>query len=261
MWTTLENLRNEYLSLGLSKALDYEKFAMISIVYNSTKIEGCSLTESDTRLLIEKDITAKGKPLQDHLMVKDHFNAFLFIKEAAKARRPVSIELIKEVAALVMENTGGIVNTISGSFNTSHGDLRKAQVYVDKKYFPDYTKVPSLLESLIENVNARIQSVSGNDIIKLSADLHYNLVNIHPFGDGNGRTSRLMMNYVQLFHGEPLIQIFTENRSAYIDALNKTEELGDISIFRDFICKQQIKFYKAEINKFKKKDKGFQLLF
>ena len=261
MWKELEILRNDYLKLGLRDAIDYEKFSMISIVYNSTKIEGCSLTENDTQLLLEKDITAKGKPLQDHMMVKDHFNAFMFIKKAAKDKRKVSIELIQDVAALVMKNTGGLINTISGSFDTSQGDLRKAQVYVDKKYFPDYSKMESLLGNLVDNINKRIDDVSGNDIIKLSADFHYNLVNIHPFGDGNGRTSRLMMNYIQLYHDEPLIKIFTEDRADYIDALNKTEELEDISIFRDFVCQQQIKFYKAEIGKYKKKDKGFNLMF
>lgn len=261
MWKELEILREDYLSLGLRNAIDYEKFSMISIVYNSTKIEGCSLTENDTQLLLEKDITAKGKPLQDHMMVKDHFNAFMFIKKAAKEKRKISIDFIQEVASLVMKNTGGLVNTISGSFDTSHGDLRKAQVYVDKKYFPDYSKIETLLNNLVENINKRINNGSSNDTIKLSADFHYNLVNIHPFGDGNGRTSRLMMNYIQLYHDEPLIKIFTEDRSDYIDALNKTEELEDISIFRDFICQQQIKFYKAEINKFKKKDRGFNLLF
>lgn len=156
-----------------------------------------------------------------------------------------------------MKNTGGLVNTISGIFDTSTGDLRKAQVYVDKKYFPDFTKVENLLRNLVENVNQRIDKVSGNEIIKLSADIHYNLVNIHPFGDGNGRTSRLMMNYIQMYHQEPLIKIFTEDRADYIDALNKTEELEDISLFRDFICSQQIKLYKFEIEKFKRKDKGF----
>ena len=73
MWKEIEILRKEYLELGLSEAIDYEKFSMISIVYNSTKIEGCSLTENDTKLLLEKDITAKGKPLTDHMMVKDHY--------------------------------------------------------------------------------------------------------------------------------------------------------------------------------------------
>ncbi|HKK63741.1 MAG TPA: Fic family protein, partial [Bacteroidales bacterium] len=254
-------LKKEYLESGLSKAIDYEKFSMISIVYNSTKIEGCSLSEDDTKLLLENDITAKGKPLADHMMIKDHYSALLFLKDIAKQKKKVSIDLIKEVAGLVMKNTGGIVNTMTGSFDTSTGDIRKAQVYVDKKYFPDFSRVENLLIKLIDNVNQRIDDVTDNEILKLSADFHYNLVNIHPFGDGNGRTSRLMMNYIQMYHQEPLIKIFTEDRAEYIDALNKTEEEEDISIFRDFICSQQIKFYKAELEKFRRKDKGFNLMF
>lgn len=261
MWKELELLRKEYLELGLSRAIDYEKFTMISIVYNSTKIEGCSLTENDTKLLLQNDLTAKGKPLSDQMMVKDHFAAFMFLKDISIQKQKLSIDLIKQVAGLVMKNTGGIVNAMTGSFNTSFEDLRKAQVYVDKKYFPDFAKVESLLIKLIDNINQRLDEVVGSETIKLSADLHYNLVNIHPFGDGNGRTSRLMMNYIQMYHEEPLIKIFTEDRAEYIEALNKTEEEEDISIFRDFICSQQIKFYKAELQKFKQKDKGFNLMF
>jgi len=261
MWHELSILRKEYLDSGLSQAINYEKFSMISIVYNSTKIEGCSLSENDTRLLLENDTTAKGKPLTDHMMVKDHYAAFMFLKEIAKQKQKVSIDLIKQVAGLVMKNTGGIVNTMAGTFDTSLGDLRKAQVYVDKKYFPDFSKVEHLLIKLIENVNQRLDKVVDDEIIKLSADIHYNLVNIHPFGDGNGRTSRLMMNYIQMYHQEPLIKIFTEDRAEYIDALNKTEEKEDISIFRDFICSQQIKFYQAELEKFRRKDTGFTLMF
>jgi len=261
MWNELEILRKEYLDLGLSEAIDYEKFSMISIVYNSTKIEGCSLTENDTKLLLENDITAKGKPLADHLMVKDHYSAFIFLKEIAKQKKKISIDLIKQVAGLVMKNTGGVVNSMAGSFDTSKGDLRKAQVYVDRKYFPDFSKTEQLLIELVDNVNQRLDNVFNNDVLKLSADIHYNLVNIHPFGDGNGRTSRLMMNYIQMYHNEPLIKIFTEDRAEYIKALNKTEVDEDISIFRDFICSQQIKFYKTEIKKFKQKDKGFNLMF
>ena len=78
--------------------------------------------------------------------------------------------------------------------------------------------------------------------MKLAADVHYNFVNIHPFGDGNGRTSRLLMNYIQLYHNEPLIKIFTEDRTEYIDALNETEEKENLEIFREFIGKQETKF-------------------
>lgn len=261
MWNRLQTLREKYLNQGIRDSVDYEKFCMISIVYNSSKIEGCSLSEIDTKLLIENNITSKGKPLSDHLMVKDHYNAFLKIKQDALNKRKLSVDFIKEVNALVMNSTGGIHNTISGSFDTSKGDFRLAQVYVDKKYFPDFNKVPRLLDDFIENVNERIDLVTDNDIVKLSADVHYNFVNIHPFGDGNGRTSRLLMNYIQLYHNEPLIKIFTEDRAEYIEALNETEEKGDISIFRDFICLQQIKFYELELSKMNKSKSGFKLLF
>ena len=260
MWQELKKYREKYLKLGLQNSIDYEKFCMISIVYNSSKIEGCSLSESDTKILIENDITAKGKPLRDHLMVKAHYDAFLFIKEQALKKEKISVDFINEINARIMNNTGGIVKSAVGEFDTSKGELRLAQVYVDKKYFPDYKKVPALLDKLCKAVNSRIDKVKDDDILKLSADIHYNLVNIHPHGDGNGRTSRLFMNYIQLFHNEPLIKIFTEDREEYISALNETEDKGNADIFRDFVCKQQIKFYKAEIKKFTKLDSGFSLL-
>ena len=260
MWKELQKLRKKYIDLELNQVLDYEKFSMISIVYNSTKIEGCSLSEEDTKILLENDITAKGKPLSDHLMVKDHFEAFIYIKDEAKKKRKLSIEFIKEIAHQVMKNTGGVVNTMSGSFDTSKGDLRLAQVYVDRKYFPDFKKVEPFLRQLVESINSKLDTVEGNDTLKLSADLHYNLVNIHPFGDGNGRTSRLAMNYIQLYHGEPLMKIFTEDRKEYIKALNDTEDKNDLNVFRDFICGQQIKFYEKEIEKYSRKDRGFTLM-
>lgn len=261
MWNRLQILREEYINQRIMDSIDYEKFCMISIVYNSSKIEGCSLTETDTKVLLENNITAQGKPLTDHLMVKDHYDAFLKIKEDSKTKRKFSIAFIQEINASVMKSTGGLTNTISGNFDTSKGDLRLAQVYVDKKYFPDFSKVKGLLQKFVVAVNDRIELAKGVDILKLAADVHYNFVNIHPFGDGNGRTSRLLMNYIQLYHGEPMIKIFTEDRAEYIDALNATEEKEDLAIFRDFICRQQIKFYEVELNKFNKIQSGFSLLF
>ncbi len=260
MWAKLDKLKNEYVNLNLQDVIDYEKFCTISIVWHSTKIEGCSLTETDTKVLLEQDITSAGKPLRDHLMVKDHFDAFLFIREQAKKRRKLSLEFIQEIGALVMKGTGGESNTMAGSFDTAKGDLRLAQVYVDKKYFPNYQKVPDLLEQLIDSVNSKLDKLDGTDVLKLSADVHYNFVNIHPFGDGNGRTGRLLMNYIQRYHNEPLIKIFTEDRAEYIDALNKTEEEQNLDVFREFIGKQQTKFLKEEIEKHRRKDSGFMLM-
>lgn len=78
--------------MGLSDAMDYEKFSIISIVNNPTKIEDYSLTENDTRLLLEKNIKAKGKPLSDRMMVKGHFDAFMFIKALTK-EKPENISI------------------------------------------------------------------------------------------------------------------------------------------------------------------------
>lgn len=261
MWDKLAFLRQSYINQGIKDALDYEKFCMISIVYHSSKIEGCSLTETDTRVLLENNITAKGKPLTDHLMVKDHYDAFLKIKHDALNKRKLSVAFIREVNALVMRTTGSVNSTISGNFDTTKGDLRLAQVYVDKKYFPDFRKVPALLEDFVNRVNKKIDLVAGHEILKLAADVHYNLVNIHPFGDGNGRTSRLLMNYIQLYHGEPLIKIFTEDRADYINALNEAEEKEDLNIFRDFVCLQQTKFYASELEKVQRGHSGFSLMF
>jgi len=261
MWTELMRLNHEYKNLNLQDVIDYDKFCVISIVWHSTKIEGCSLTETDTKVLLENDITAAGKPLKDHLMIKDHFAAFQYIKEQAKHKRKLSLEFIQEIGGLVMKHTGSFTNTILGSFDTTKGDLRLAQVYVDKKYFPDYKKVPNLLEQLCKSVNEKIDSIKDMEILKLAADVHYNFVNIHPFGDGNGRTARLLMNYIQLYHNEPLIKIFTEDRTEYINTLNESEEKENLEIFRDFIGKQETKFLKAEIDKHKKLNKGFTLMF
>lgn len=160
-----------------------------------------------------------------------------------------------------MKNTGSPTNTVSGSFDTSKGDLRLVKVYVDRKYFPDFKKVPDLLEQFCQCVNKKIDTVKGAEILKLAADIHYNFVNIHPFGDGNGRTSRFLMYFIQLYHNEPMIKIFTEDRVEYIDALNETEEKESLEIFRKFLVNQEIKFLKAEIEKFRKLNKGFGLMF
>ncbi len=261
MFKELNKVKQNYVKLDLNNVIDYEKFCMISIVWHSTKIEGCSLTETDTKVLLENDITSAGKPLKDHLMITDHFSAFQFIKEQAKQKRKLTVEFIKEIGAVVMKSTGSYTNTISGEFDTSKGDLRLAQVYVDKKYFPDFKKVPALLEQMCISINEKIDGVKDENILKLAADIHYNFVNIHPFGDGNGRTARLLMNYIQLYHNEPLIKIFTEDRAEYIDALNETETKNDLEIFRTFIASQEIKFLKAEIEKYKGMDKGFSLMF
>ncbi len=131
-----------------------------------------------------------------------------------------------------------------------------------KNIFLDYKKVPDLVVEFISNINTKLgQNLDDDDVLNLASDAHYNLVNIHPFADGNGRLSRLIMNYILMYFNQPFVKIFTEDRLEYIDALNKTEENEDLKIFRDFTSSQQIKFFKNEIEKFQNSKKGFNLIF
>jgi len=242
-----------YLDMNLPAVLDFVKFSTISIVYHSTKIEGCQLDELDTRILIEDGLTAKGKPLTDHLMVQDHYNAFKYVRQWAGDKGDLTPKFAQEVCARVKQRTGGITKTPLGMFDTSKGDLRLSAVYTDSRYFPDCTKVPSLLINLCTGVSSRLGQVQGIETLKLAADLHYGIVDIHPFGDGNGRVARLLMNYVQMYHGEPLIKIFSEDRKEYLEALQESDKTKCAEPLYQFIMGQQIKFLGLEIDKFENK--------
>jgi len=261
MWDELSNIKKEYQKLDFDNVLNYEKISEISIIWHSARIEGCSLNETEARELIENDITADNKPLHDHLMIKDHFNAFQFIKNEAKIKRKIDADFIKEIASRVMANTGAITNTALGSFDSSKGDLRLAQVYEDKKYFPDFKKVPMLVERLCDRVNERLAIAKNEDVIKLAADIQFNFINVHPFGSGNEIIARLLMNYIQIYHNDIPIKIFSEDKAEYIRSLNESEEKNDLEILRYFIINQHIKFFKAEIDKYNKLNKDLPLLF
>ena len=67
---------------------------------------------------------------------------------------------------------------------------------------------------------------------------HQRLVSIHPFNDGNGRTSRLLMNYVQRYYGQPLTIVFREDRQAYFEALEQSRVTEDLTVFMEFMLSQ-----------------------
>ena len=93
-------------------------------------------------------------------------------------------------------------------------------------------------------------AVSATDKINICFDAHFDLVTIHPFYDGNGRTSRLLMNYLQLYFGLPMSIVFKEDKAAYFEALQQTRNLEDIDIFRKFMYAQYEKYLSLEIEKF-----------
>jgi Fic family protein len=263
----LVQLINRYNTLGIDDVIDHEKFNHISIVHHSTKIEGSTLTEVETQVLLSDGLTPKGKPLQDSLMVTDHYAALLFTLQQANTKRTVSTELIQEINSYVVKNTARTYNTIFGTIDASTGAFRKGNVTAGSSYFPNFDKVGTLTQKMADAIQGQMQQpLSILEQLHLSFVAHFNLVSIHPFYDGNGRTSRLLMNYIQAYYGLPLAIVHNESKAEYIEALIATREQEDIEIFKKFMSKEYAKLLKIEIQKFEDmnkpmKGKGFTLLF
>lgn len=255
---TFEELLHKFNELHITDAIGYERMNEIFISHHSTAIEGSSLTEEESRLLIEDGITAKGKPLYDHNMVKDHFDALEFVVGKAKKKQKLTPQFIQEISAHVMRSTGSIINATAGSYDSSKGDWRKSAVHVGTRYFINYQKVEREVAKLCEELNKRIDTVSSpREIYQLAFDAHFYLVSIHPFADGNGRTSRLLMNYILAYHNLPLATIFAEDKQDYYHALEESRNAEEASLapIRQFLFSQQEKYLRQEIEKYEKADR------
>lgn len=257
-----KNKRRKFLSLNLYSAIDWEKFNLMSISHHSTAIEGSSLTEDESRMLLSEGTTAKGKPLTHHLMEEDHYNALGLISEMAKKKILITPGFIQDIAAKVMQNTGGMVNTISGSFDVSKGEFRKCSVSVGTTIFMDFQKVPEEMKKFCNSLSERIKHVSKTkDIYNLAFDAHFSLVSIHPFGDGNGRVSRLLMNYILLYHKYPPAIVFKEDKADYYRALDESRKTESTIPIRDFLYYQQAKYFSKEIEMFNKRNISLNFIF
>ncbi len=251
MKSKLALLTQEYRTLSQSY-IDLERLNHYLISHHSTAIEGSTLTILETEVFLEKGLTAKGKPLEHHLMVKDHYAALGYVVEAAKEKQSIHPQLIQNINAHVMKNTGIIHHTALGNFDSSKGDLRLLNVRAGAggESYMNYDKVPNYLKNLCIDLNNKIKQVKTiEEVNELAFLAHYQLVTIHPFADGNGRTSRLLMNYIQAYHGVPKSIVFEEDRQAYIESLIETRKEENIEFFLNFMQTQHIKFLEDEIKK------------
>jgi Fic family protein len=249
----LKALLKEYQQLNLSQILNYDKFNQYAITHHSTTIEGSTLTEIETNLLLDEGLTPKGKPIEHSLMTIDHAAALSFVIEQSEKKTPLSVTLIQQINAKVMSHTGKTYQTVFGELNSSIGDFRKGNVMAGNRYFPNYDKVEPLIKKLIDQLNNELKKRSTTiEQLTLSFDAHFELVSIHPFYDGNGRTSRLLMNFIQHYYGLPMGIVFKEDKAEYIQALEDSRNKEDLSYFRNFMQNQYTNYLRREIENFKK---------
>ena len=246
-------LIERYKQLGIDSQIDYNKFYLYSIITHSTAIEGSTVTEIENQLLFDEGITAKGKPLMEQMMNLDLKRAYEESFRLAKNHTDITIDTLKALSHLVMQNTGSTYKTALGDFSSANGDLRMVNVTagVGGRSYLSYQKVPAKLQEFCDWLNAqRKRPMSLSERYDFSFEAHYRLVTIHPWVDGNGRLARLVMNHIQIESSLIPAKVLKEDKGDYINALIATREADYISVFLDFMTGEMIKTLSSDIDAF-----------
>ena len=240
MANKLEQLVTRYRELGIDNQIDYDKFYLYSLITHSTALEGSTITELENQIMFDHGVSLKGKSIEEQSMNLDLKAAYEKAIELAKQHKPITIDMLISLSALVMKNTGKEYNTALGNFSSARGELRLLNVTagVGGRSYMNYSKVPAKLAEFCDQLNAkRVKSatMTVNQLYQISFDAHYNLVTIHPWADGNGRMARLVMNMLQFEFGLIPTKILKEDKEEYIKALVATREDDSLDIFRGFM--------------------------
>jgi Fic family protein len=214
----LEKIRNAFQKKWetLPESAKQREMTELAIVftYNTNAIEGSTITLDETRAILEDQI-APNKPLRDIRETEAHAKIFL---EMLKSSEPVSHELLLKWHREIFKETK---QDIAGKYRTW-------PVRVGSYFPPGEGKIEQLMTQLLEFVNE-----SRMNPVEIAIRSHYMFEKIHPFGDGNGRVGRLLMNHVLWKNGYPMFVVKNTKKQAYYKALNKPEE-G----FRNYMMRQ-----------------------
>ena len=193
----------------------------IEYTYESNRLEGNTLTLQETALVVNEGVTISGKSMREHLEAINHAEAISYIKDIAKQDIEISERTIKEIHALILH----------GIDRENAGRYRTVPVMISgSTHMPPQ---PYLIEKQMEDFILRFKQMEAEKVhpVLIAAYLHDELVRIHPFIDGNGRTSRLLMNLYLLRHGYVIITLKGSNDAKvnYYKALemSHTEQLPE----------------------------------
>jgi Fic family protein len=189
---------------GLS---NFEHVQDLELTYTSNAIEGNTLTAVETTLVVEHGITIAGKPLKDHLEAVDHFEALRYVRELARRADPLTEMDVRNLYRLTMLRSAP---EIAGRY-VDQG--RYVLTDAGRHSFPS----PAVMRDLARWLGA----APATPATAFAA--HRQLVDIHPFNDGNGRTARLLMNLILIRGGYPPVAVRPEDRAAYISALQAAQ--------------------------------------
>jgi Fic family protein len=181
---------------------------IVEWTYNSNAIEGNMLTLSETKVVLE-GITIGGKSMVDHLEAINHREAILFVEDLIADNEPISEWNIKNIHALILRE---IDNTNAGKYRNENVVISGAK-HIPPKHF----EISDFMQKLIAEYKNEWKAF--HPVVRATL-IHGEFVKIHPFIDGNGRTSRLLLNFELMKNGYPPIIIKNEERAKYYDVLD-----------------------------------------
>ncbi len=215
----LDNFRP--LPPELVKNLD--EWFRVELTYTSNAIEGNTLSRQETALVVEKGITVDGKSITEHLEATNHAEAIDYIKKLAQGSRSDLKESdILSLHQLILQK---IDDANAGKYRTVAVRIAGSEVVL-----PNALKVPELMKNFIK----WLKDADAHPV-DIAAKAHFDLVSMHPFVDGNGRTARLLMNLLLMQEGYPPALIRKEDRRIYINAVEKGQLTGDTADFYKII--------------------------
>ena len=250
-------LLQQHNELGISDQIGFDKFYLYSIITHSTAIEGSTVTEVEAQLLFDEGITSSKRTMLEQQMNLDLKVAYDYGREWIRRHEPITVDWLILLASKVMARTGSEYHSIGGDFSAAKGELRKLNVTAGTggKSYMAYQKVPSRLTAFCEELNRRRKAINPADVAAvydLSFWAHFELVTIHPWADGNGRTCRLLMNLLQWEFDVLPTKVLKEDKAEYIQALIDTRESDELNIFLDCMARHHCQHLRADIDQFMK---------
>lgn len=231
---------NEFRPLSKEQELRLIQKLRLDWNYHSCNIEGNTLTYGETKDLLFWGITAKGKPFKDHIELKGHNQAVEWIFDIIKDKnRPLNETFIRNLHSLLIAPDSYIdAQTPEGlpiKKPVLRGEYKKTPNHVLTKtgemfHFASPEETPAKMQELLDWFR-NTQNKKDTHPLLLACLFHYKFVRIHPFDDGNGRMSRILMNFILMIYDYPPVIIPTKEKSDYITAL----EFADKENLNDFI--------------------------
>ncbi|KAK8377964.1 hypothetical protein O3P69_018701 [Scylla paramamosain] len=201
-----------------------KKEAYYQHIYHTAGIEGNTMTLAQTRMILETRLSVGGKSVMEH-------NEILGLDLALKF---INTTLLHRVGLITLHDVLEIHRRVLGHVDPLEaGQLRTTQVYVSDHIPPPPTRLQVLMEDFIAWLNS--PEAQALHPVRYAALAHYKLVFIHPFSDGNGRTARLIMNFLLMQAGYPPVIIRKQDRMLYYDCLQLANE-GDTRPFVRFVA-------------------------